>query len=94
MNESANNKSERAYSAPSIRDARRGNREYYGLIHFQERGIEPIGDLTKVSAALANRVAWKISEDYTYSEHQVICKETKGESSSRKNSRRLAGESF
>lgn len=52
--------------------------------NFKGRGLGCIVDLTYVSAAFANNFVWQDSEDYTYTDHQAICMEIKGESSSKK----------
>ena len=58
---------------------------------FRGRGLGSIVDLTYVSATLASRIAWHVSEDYTHSDHQAICIEIKGGSSSKKSFRKMPG---
>lgn len=45
--------------------------------HFRRKGLGVIGNLIYVSAALARRVAYQVSEDYTYSDHQATSRSSK-----------------
>lgn len=56
-----------------------------------ENTLGSTADLTYMSTALASRIAWSVSENYTHSEHQAICTELKDESSLKKSFRKIAG---